>query len=67
MQDSTNAKNPDTHDNDEELVEVLTAISVVSRRLAKKLIQLSGQRQSMEGGTRSEQNERAVPCCCGIA
>ena len=43
---------------DEELIGVLTAISVVSKRLAKKLIQLSQTSQSEEGGTHVEQNER---------
>ena len=42
---------------DEELIGVLTAISVVSRRLARKLIQLNQTSQSQEGGKR-EQNER---------
>ena len=40
---------------DEELIGVLTAISVVSRYLARKLNQTS---QSQEGGKRDEQNER---------
>ena len=35
---------------DEELIGVLTAISVVSRRLARKLIQLNQTSQSQEGG-----------------
>jgi len=43
---------------DEELIGVLTAISVVSKRLAKKLSMLAGQVQSMEGGKSDEQNER---------
>lgn len=43
---------------DEELIGVLTAISVVSRRLARKLIQLNQTSQSQEGGKRDEQNER---------
>lgn len=43
---------------DEELIGVLTAISVVSKRLAKKLSMLAGQGQSMEGGKSDEQNER---------
>ena len=41
---------------DEELVDVLTAISVVSMRLARKLTLLAGQRQSTEGGKTDEQN-----------
>ena len=43
---------------DEELIGVLTAISVVSRRLARKLIQLNQTSQSQEEGKRDEQNER---------
>ena len=43
---------------DEELVDVLTAISVVSMRLARKLTLLSTQSQSTEGGKTDEQNER---------
>ena len=35
---------------DEELIGVLTAISVVSKRLARKLIQLNQTSQSQEGG-----------------
>ena len=40
---------------DEELVEVLTAISVVSMRLARKLALLAGQSKSMEGEKTDEQ------------
>jgi len=43
---------------DEELIEVLTAISVVSKRLARKLALLAGQSKFMEGGKIDEQNER---------
>jgi len=43
---------------DEELIGVLTAISVVSKRLAGKLSMLAGQSQSKEGGKADEQNER---------
>lgn len=43
---------------DEELIGVLNAISVVSKRLAKKLSVLAGQSQSKEGGKADEQNER---------
>jgi hypothetical protein len=43
---------------DEELIEVLTAISVVSKRLARKLTALANQSQHMEGGKADEQNER---------
>ncbi|NCB25602.1 MAG: hypothetical protein EOM62_09040 [Bacteroidia bacterium] len=45
---------------DDELVDVLTAISVVSMRLARKLTLLAGQSQSTEGGKADEQNERHV-------
>lgn len=50
----------DTRDRaqDEELIGVLTAISVVSKRLAKKLSMLAGQSQSTEGGKTDGQNER---------
>lgn len=50
----------DTRDcvSDEELIGVLTAISVVSKRLAGKLSMLAGQSQSREGGKADEQNER---------
>ena len=54
---------------DQELIEVLTAISVVSKRLAMKLALI--QSQSTEGGKQDEQNERygcdhrrAAHCCC---
>ena len=43
---------------DEELIGVLTAISVVSKRLARKLIQLDQTSQSQEGGEEDEQKER---------
>lgn len=54
---------------DEELVEVLTAISVVSMRLARKLTVLAARSQSEEGGKQNEQNQvafgcrRGCPCC----
>ena len=50
----------DTRDcvSDEELIGVLTAISVVSKRLAGKLSMLAGQSQSREGGKADEQNVR---------
>ena len=41
---------------DEELIGVLTAISVVSKRLARKLIQLDQTSQSQEGGKNDERN-----------
>lgn len=43
-------------DNDQELTDTLIAISVVARRLARKLEQEANQRKS-EGGTVNEQNE----------
>lgn len=43
---------------DEELIEVLTAISVVSMRLARKLTLLTVRSQSEEGGKHHEQDER---------
>ena len=54
---------------DQELIDVLTAISVVSRQLAMKLALI--QSQSTGGGKQDEQNERygydhrrAAHCCC---
>ena len=44
---------------DEELIGVLTAISVVSKRLARNLIQLEQQRKSMKGATEHEQDKRS--------
>lgn len=43
---------------DEELIGVLMSISVVSKRLARKLIQLNQTGQSQEGGKQDEQNGR---------
>jgi hypothetical protein len=43
---------------DEELIEVLTAISTVSKRLARKLTVLANQSQHKEGGKADEQNGR---------
>jgi hypothetical protein len=59
----------DTRDcvSDEELIGVLTAISVVSKRLARKLSTLAGQSQSKEGGRADEQNERTGRRNCGTA
>ncbi|MPL61748.1 hypothetical protein SDC9_07335 [bioreactor metagenome] len=58
----TKAKNTDTdlRDNnlDEELAGILTAISIVSKRLAKKLIALQQRDESNErGGNPDEQDE----------
>ena len=49
---------PGHSDADDELIEVLTAISVVSMRLAKKLTVLAAQSKSKEGAKTNEQNER---------
>lgn len=43
---------------DEDLIGILTAISVVSKRLARKLTLLAEQSQFREGGKADEQNER---------
>lgn len=58
----TKAKNMDTDlhdvDLDEELVGILTAISIVSKRLAKKLLALQKRDESTEkGGNPDEQDE----------
>lgn len=52
---------------DEELIGVLTAISVVSKLLARKLSMLAGQSQSKEGGKADEQSERTGRRNCGTA
>jgi len=58
----TQAKQTDTEyrdrEMDEELADVLTAISVVSKRLARKLTTLSRQdKPETEGGNSDEQGE----------
>lgn len=58
----TQAKQTDTEirdrEMDEELADVLTAISVVSKRLARKLTALSRRdEQTAEGGNSDEQDE----------
>lgn len=58
----TKAKNNDTDlrdvDLDEELAGILTAISIVSKRLAKKLLALQKRDESTEkGGNLNEQDE----------
>ena len=45
---------------DEELVDVLTAISVVSKRLARNLTILAAQSKSKEGEKTDGQNEKFV-------
>ena len=56
---------------DEDIIEVLTAISVVSKRLARNIAAVHQQSQSTEGGKQNEQDERygcnhrgAAQCCC---
>jgi hypothetical protein len=49
---------PRSNTTDDELVDVLTAISVVSMRLARKLTLLAGQSQYTEGGKSYGQNQR---------
>ena len=54
---------------DDELVDVLTAISVVSMRLARKLTLLARQSQSKEGGKENERHghdhRRTTQSRCG--
>lgn len=50
----------DIGDTDTEVIKTLTAISKVSARMAGNLSLLANQRQSKEGGTFHEQNERNV-------
>ena len=54
---SYNANHYDTR-TDEDIVDVLTAISVVSRRLASNLTIARQQSKSREGGKSREQNGR---------
>ena len=55
---------------DEDIVDVLTAISVVSKRLANNLTTARQQSKSREGGKSHEQNgrygtdHRRTPQCC---
>lgn len=54
-QNDTNSYNREI---DDELADVLTAISVVSKRLARKLTTLSQQeKEKMEGGKPDEQDK----------
>ena len=55
---SNTAKNYPGTAADEDIVEVLTAISVVSRRLARNIAAVSLQSQIKEGGKQNEQDER---------
>ena len=58
MQTQTNAEGSKNQQIDEELADTLTAISVVSKRLAQKIKALSAKEQEKkEGGTPNEQDE----------
>ena len=60
MQTKANDKDADLRNAelDEELAGILTAISVVSKRLAKKVLALQKQKEStLEGGAPDEQDE----------
>lgn len=60
MQEKVNANEVDCRDSEinDELAGVLNAISVVSKRLAKKLMMLDRQATATEeGGTQNEQDE----------
>ena len=60
MQTKANERDADIRDTelDEELAGILTAISVVSKRLAKKLLALQRQNEfTGEGGAPDEQDE----------
>ena len=60
MQTKASERDADIRDTelDEELAGILTAISVVSKRLAKKLLALQRQNESTgEGGAPDEQDE----------
>jgi len=60
MQTKANERDADIRDTelDKELAGILTAISVVSKRLAKKLLALQRQNESTgEGGAPDEQDE----------
>ncbi len=50
---------------EEDIIEVLTAISVVSRRLARNIQAAGQQSQTKEGGNQDEQNQVAFGCCRG--
>jgi len=59
MQTQTNQNDtqPRDHELDEELAGILTAISVVSKRLARKLMTLSRQEEIAKGGKSDGQDE----------
>ena len=48
---------------DQDIVEVLDAISVVSKRLARNIEAVKRERQSTEGGKQDEQDQAAFGCC----
>lgn len=56
MQTQMNAEASKDYQLDEELADTLTAISVVSKRLAQKIKALSAK-ENKEGGTPNEQDE----------
>ena len=45
---------------DEDIIEVLTAISVVSKRLARNIAAVHQQSQSTEGGKQNEQRSKGI-------
>lgn len=51
---------------DEELIDTLLAISVVSKRLARNLSALAARSKTEEGGKTDERDNRdaAQMCCC---
>lgn len=58
MQTKTKANHSKDQHLDEELADTLTAISVVSKRLAKKIKALSiKEEENLKGGTSNEQDE----------
>ena len=58
MQTQENAQVPKDQELDEELADTLTAISIVSKRLARKIKALSAEEQmDKEGGAPDEQDE----------
>ena len=58
MQTQTKPESVKDEELDEELADTLTAISVVSKRLAQKIKALSAKEQEKkEGGTPNEQDE----------
>ena len=48
---------------EEDIIEVLNAISVVSKRLAQNIATVNRENQSKEGGKQYEQNQDAFGCC----